>query len=192
MSKVRYDDIIFDSELEVEYYKYLKNNNLEFIYHPKKPIKINSNNTYTPDFIVFYENKIEIVETKGFNQFSYMRDNIIHNYMKELNTDQLLEYLYNNDIQEQETIGKDILYKKYKYLKSFGWVDYDFKNPNTIANKRKAKINELEIEIKELKEYKKNVQRYFSYLSKSDKLNKQQKEWKLNFEKEVIYNDKEK
>ena len=192
MSKVRYDDIIFDSELEVEYYKYLKNNNLEFIYHPKKPIKINSNNTYTPDFIVFYENKIEIVETKGFNQFSYMRDNIIHNYMKELNTDQLLEYLYSNDIQEQETIGKDILYKKYKYLKSFGWVDYDFKNPNTIANKRKAKINELEIEIKELKEYKKNVQRYFSYLSKSDKLNKQQKEWKLKFEKEVIYNDKEK
>ena len=176
MPKVRYDDIIFDSELEVEYYKYLKNSNLEFIYHPKKPIKINSNNTYTPDFIVFYENKIKITENKGFNQFSYIKDNIIHNYMKELTTDQLLEYLFNNDIQEQETLGKDISYKKYKYLKSFGWVDYDFKNPNTIANKRKAKINELEIEIKELKEYKKNVQRYFSYLSKSDKLNKQQKE----------------
>lgn len=192
MPKVRYDDIIFDSELEVEYYKYLKNNNLEFIYHPIKPIKINSNNTYTPDFIVFYENKIEIVETKGFNQFSYMRDNIIHNYMKELNTDQLLEYLYSNDIQEQETIGKDILYKKYKYLKSFGWVDYDFKNPNTIANKRKEKINELEIEIKKLKEYQKNTQRYFNYLSKGNKLNKQQQEWKIKFEKEVIYNDKEK
>ena len=38
-------------------------------------------------------------------------------------------------------------------------------------------------EIKELELYKKNVERYFSYLRK-DKLTKQQKEWKINFESE--------
>ena len=45
------------------------------------------------------------------------------------------------------------------------------------------KIIELEKEIKKLELYKKNVERYFSYLRK-DKLTKQQQEWKLKFERE--------
>ena len=191
MPKVRYDNITFDSELEVEYYKYLKEQNLEFIYHPKKPIHINSKNSYTPDFIVFYDDRIEIIETKGYNQYSFMRDNMIHNFMQELYLDQKIDFLIDNGIEESSIIGKDVVYKKIKYLKSFGWVDFDFKNPNTISKQRKNKIIELEKEIKELELYKKNVERYFSYLRK-DKLTKQQQEWKLKFEKEVIYNDKEK
>ena len=64
MPKVNYDNISFDSELEVEYYKYLKENNIRFIYqneYKNNPIKINlgRRKTYTPDFIVFDdENKI--------------------------------------------------------------------------------------------------------------------------------------
>lgn len=187
MSKVKYDNITFDSELEIDYYKYLKEQNLKFIYHPKKPIQINSKNTYTPDFIVFYEDRIEIIETKGFNQFSYMRDNMIHNVMQELTIDQKLDYLYNNGILETETIGKDVIYKKIKFLKTFGWVDFDFKNPNTLSNNRKNKIIELEKELKELHNYKKNIDRYFSYIrniNNNKKLTKQQREWKYNFEKE--------
>lgn len=183
MPKVRYDNITFDSELEVEYYKYLKEQNLEFIYHPKKPIHINSKNSYTPDFIVFYDDRIEIIETKGYNQYSFMRDNMIHNFMQELYLDQKIDFLIDNGIEESSIIGKDVVYKKIKYLKSFGWVDFDFKNPNTISNQRKNKIIELEKEIKELELYKKNVERYFSYLRK-DKLTKQQQEWKMNFERE--------
>lgn len=187
MAKVKYDNVTFDSDLEIEYYKYLKEQKLKFIYHPKKPIHINSKNTYTPDFIVFYDNKIEIVETKGFNQFSYMRDNMIHNVMQELTIDQKLDYLYENGILESETIGKDIVYKKIKYLKTFGWVDFDFKNPNTLSNNRKNKIIELEKELKELNNYKKDIERYFNYIrniNNNKKLTKQQREWKYNFEKE--------
>ena len=183
MPKVRYDNITFDSELEVEYYKYLREQNLEFIYHPKKPIHINSKNSYTPDFIVFYDDRIEIIETKGYNQYSFMRDNMIHNFMQELYLDQKIDFLIDNGIEESSIIGKDVVYKKIKYLKSFGWVDFDFKNPNTISKQRKNKIIELEKEIKELELYKKNVERYFSYLRK-DKLTKQQQEWKLKFERE--------
>lgn len=187
MPKVRYKNITFDSDLEVEYYKYLKEQNLNLIYHPHNPIYINSKNTYTPDFIVFYNDRIEIVETKGFNQFSYMRDNMIHNVMLEKTEDDLKEFLIDNDIPSDYVHSMRVIYKKIKFLKSFGWVDFDFKNPNTIANKRKEKINELEQQLKELINYKKNTERYFSYLiniENGKKLTKPQVEWIEKFETE--------
>ena len=75
--KIEYDGIKFDSELEVDYYKRLiemqKSAELEgFIYHPSIPITITGKNSYTPDFVVMYRDRIEIIETKGYNQFSFM------------------------------------------------------------------------------------------------------------------------
>ena len=190
MPKVRYDNILFDSELEVEYYKYLKENNIRFIYqneYKNNPIKINlgRRKTYTPDFIVFDDkNKIiKIIELKGYAKWSANEDNNIMDFMKnKVATDKyfLIEWLAQLDI---DTRGWDIEYYRLKRLKTYGWVDFNFKNPNSISNQRKNKIIELEKEIKELELYKKNVERYFSYLRK-DKLTKQQKEWKMNFESE--------
>lgn len=175
--------ITFDSDLEVKYYEYLKERNIDFVYHPKKPIKINNKSTYTPDFIVVYTDRIEIIETKGFNQFSYMRDSMIHNVMLEKTTDELLEFLYDNGFVLPNVSGKDIVYRKIKYLKSQGWVDFDFKNPNTLANQRKQKVSELTQELKEANLKIKKYERYLSYLFK-DKLTKSQREWKEQFEKE--------
>ena len=189
MARVKYDNITFDSELEIEYYKHLKELSVDFIYHPHTPIKLNSKNTYTPDFIVFYDDRIEIVETKGFNQYSFRNDNMIHNLMLEKSNDDLMEFLLENEITLDQMTGKDIAYRKIKFLKSHGWVDFDFKNPNTIANQRKNKIVELEAEIKELREYKKNAERYFSYCKKIAqrlKLTKPQVEWMKKYEKENI------
>ena len=190
MPKVRYDNITFDSELEMMYYDYLVKNNIRFIYqdkYKKTPIKINlgRRKTYTPDFIVFDdENKIiKIIELKGYAKWSANEDNNIMDFMKnKVATDKyfLIEWLVQLDI---DTRGWDIEYYRLKHLKTYGWVDFNFKNPNTISNQRKNKIIELEKEIKELELYKKNVERYFSYLRK-DKLTKQQKEWKMNFESE--------
>lgn len=190
MPKVKHDGITFDSELEVQYYEHLKELGVEFIYHPKTPIKLNTKNTYTPDFIVFYNDRIEIIETKGYSQFSFMKDNMIHNLMIEKNKDDLMFFVLENSANfVNEIVGKDIIYRKIKYLKSFGWVNFDFKNPNTIANKRKNKIIELETEIKELKEYKKKAERYFSYLKKINsgiKLTKPQQEWVKQFINELM------
>ena len=190
MPKVRYDNIMFDSELEVNYYKYLKENNIRFIYqneYKNNPIKINlgRRKTYTPDFIVFDdENKIiKIIELKGYAKWSANEDNNIMDFMRNkvaTDKDFLIEWLAQLNI---DTRGWDIEYHRLKHLKPFGFVEYDFKNPNTISNQRKNKIIELEKEIKELELYKKNVERYFSYLRK-DKLTKQQNEWKLKFESE--------
>ena len=94
--------------------------------------------------------------------------------------DFLIEWLAQLDI---DTRGWDIDYSRLKHLKAYGFVDFNFKNPNSIANQRKNKIIELEKDIKELELYKKNVERYFGYLRK-DKLTKQQNEWKLKFESE--------
>lgn len=190
MPKVRYDNIIFDSELEVEYYKYLKENNIRSMYqneYKNIPIKINlgRRKTYTPDFIVFDdENKIiKIIELKGYAKWSANEDNNIMDFMKNkvaTDKDFLIEWLAQLDI---DTRGWDIDYSRLKHLKAYGFVDFNFKNPNSISNQRKNKIIELEKEIKELELYKKNVERYFSYLRK-DKLTKQQQEWKLKFESE--------
>ena len=200
MSKVKYDDITFDSELEVEYYKYLvelyeKGVITSFYYHPSIPIKITKNNTYTPDFVVFYmDNKIEIVETKGYNPYSKMRDDMIHQVMQSKPEQELRDWLnknydsvYDNKFQLKFN-NYSVVYRKVKYLKAYGFVDWDFKNPNTIANKRKEKINDLSTEIKELRDFKKEAERYFRYHLKivnNEKLTKPQKEWYYNYTKKL-------
>ena len=192
MPKVKYDNITFDSELEVEYWKYLKEHGEEngvraFFYHPKVPIKITKNNSYTPDFVIFYDAGIEIIETKGYNPYSKMRDDMIHQVMLAMPEESLREWIGKNftsagfwamfpvSLHEFR-----VRYKKIKYLKAYGFVDWDFKNPNTIANKRKEKINEQSTEIKALSDFKKNAERYFRYHLKivnNEKLTKPQKEW---------------
>lgn len=197
MPKVKYDDITFDSELEVEYYKYLREQQdkgvvLDFIYHPKHPIQITKNNSYTPDFCVVYSDRIEIVETKGYSQYSYMKDNMIHNIMLQKSEDELRDWIKENfSFNIYVYIDGDnysVVYRKVKYLKAYGFVDWDFKNPNTIANKRKEKINDLSTEIKELRDFKKEAERYFRYHLKivnNEKLTKPQKEWYYNYIKKI-------
>ena len=198
MPKVKYDDITFDSELEVEYYKYLvelyaKGAITAFYYHPAIPIKITKNNTYTPDFVVFYlDRRIEIVETKGYNPYSKMRDDMIHQVMQSKTEQELMDWIKENfSFNIYVSIDGDnysVVYRKVKYLKAYGFVDWDFKNPNTIANKRKEKINDLSSEIKELRDFKKEAERYFRYHLKivnNEKLTKPQKEWYYNYMKKL-------
>ena len=198
MPKVKYDNITFDSELEVEYYKYLvelyENGVItSFYYHPSIPIKITKNNTYTPDFVVFYlDRRIEIVETKGYNPYSKMRDDMIHQVMQSKSEQELRDWIKENfSFNIYVSIDGDnysVVYRKVKYLKAYGFVDWDFKNPNTIANKRKEKINDLSTEIKELRDFKKEAERYFRYHLKivnNEKLTKPQKEWYYNYTKKL-------
>ena len=198
MPKVKYDDITFDSELEVEYYKYLvelyeKGVITSFYYHPAIPIKITKNNTYTPDFVVFYlDRRIEIVETKGYNPYSKMRDDMIHQVMLSKPEQELRDWIKENfDFNFYLYVDGDnyrVVYRKVKYLKAYGFVDWDFKNPNTIANKRKEKINDLSSEINELRDFKKEAERYFRYHLKivnNEKLTKPQKEWYYKYMKKL-------
>ena len=188
MPKVSYDGIKFDSELEVEYYKHLKENNLLFEYHPKTPIQITKNNTYTPDFIVFYNDRIEIIETKGYNQFSFMKDNMIHNVMLSKSEEELKSWLKENNIYTNEY--RSVVYKKIKYLKSYGWVDFDFKNPNTLSNQRKNKIKELEEENKRLKADLRGFIKYYEYLH-TNKPTKAKKDYIMRFERDYEIKSKQ-
>jgi hypothetical protein len=180
MAKIVHDGITYDSQLEIDYHEYLKTQEdvLKIFYHLKKPIHVGAKNTYTPDFVVVYNDRIEIVETKGYNQYSYMRDNLIHNYMLSLREEDLKAWLSSNF--NGKPVYKEVIYRKIKYLKAFGFVDFDFKNPNTLANKRKSKIAELNIELKQLKEFKKNTTRYFS-LKDKPKLTPNQQEFINNY-----------
>ena len=200
MPKVNYDNKTFDSELEVEYYKYLKElydkgEVLDFIYHPESIENLVGKRSYKPDFIVLYDDRIEIIETKGYNPYSKMIDDQIHNVMLSKTPTYLASYVLKNKLYwlrfedwERNLTALNVVYKKVKYLKAYGFVDYDFKNPNTIANKRKEKINDLSVEIKELRDFKKNAERYFKYhlkLVKNEKLTKPQREWYYKYVEEM-------
>ena len=181
MAKVEYMGITFDSEWEKDYYIYLKEElKADFIkYHPEPIYDLVARKQYTPDFIYIKDNIISVVEVKGnYNPFAnHFQDDMIHKEMKAKDRNWLERYFFKNGIVVKDT---DILkYEKVKKLKQ-GWVDYDFKNPNTIANKRKEKINEQSLEIKDLRDFKKNAERYFRYHLKivnNEKLTKVQREW---------------
>ena len=60
--KYFYDDIWFDSSWEVQYYEYLRKNNIEFEYHPCR-IEMENGRFYEPDFLLIKEN--QLVEIKN-------------------------------------------------------------------------------------------------------------------------------
>lgn len=169
MPKVMHNDIQFDSHLEVSYYQHLYENGYTlivpskvcfvssksgyFYYHAKIPIQL-AGRKYTPDFIVFKENVIEIIETKGWNQFSYMADNMVHNQMAQMTKQALRSWLHaNNLITKHDLFNVNVVYKKIKFLKAHGWVDFKWKNPNTLANKRKIKLDQQKADHKNDKAY---------------------------------------
>lgn len=187
--KVRDEDgTYYDSQLEIDYKNYLEDlvskGIVEFyVYHPKYAIYFTETNRYTPDFVVYYKDKhCEIVETKGYNQFSYQRDLVTHGFMKSKTEEDLKFYLYKNHLPATDY---KVVYKKVKYLKAFGFVDWDFKNPNTLANKRKEKLVDAEQEIKDLKKFKRDTLRYFRLIEKK-KLTKDQSDFTFNYYSNII------
>ena len=200
MPKVKYKGLVFDSQLEVDYYEHLDGLRLvgevlNFYYHPNAIQNLVGKRSYTPDFLVAYRDRIEIVECKGYNPYSKMIDDQIHNVMLSKTEYFLKSYICvvkAKNIQffcgKEWDTEKKVVYRKVKYLKAYGFVNWDFKNPNTIANKRKEKINEQQDEIKALREFKKNAERYFKYHLKivnNEKLTKTQREWYFKYVEEL-------
>ncbi len=195
MAKVKYDGITFDSEWEKDYYIHLKDEvKADFIkYHPEPIFDLMARKQYTPDFIYVKDDTISVVEVKGnYNPFAnHFQDEMIHKEMKAKNYRWLYNYFYKNNIKfsHPEDGYYDLKYEKVKYLQAHGWVDYDWKNPNTRVNQQKAKINDLSAELKELKEFKKNALRYFGYSLKlitGKKLTKSQAAWQNNYFDEMV------
>ena len=196
MSRVYYNDLVFDSEWEKEFYIHLLESGISENNIWRKLIPFTdlmARKKYTPDFIYYKDKVFHIVEIKGnYNPYAnHFQDEMIHKEMKNKTQNELRHYVIENRI---ETYFDDsFVYEKIKYLKAYGWVDYDWKNPNTRVSQQKAKINDLSVELKELREFKKNAERYFRYHLKvvaNEKLTKQQKEWYYNYVEELKKNYK--
>lgn len=82
-AKYKFDDYIFDSSWELAYYIWLKDNNIEFEYHPKDTFIYEYNNVmheYCPDFKInnkFYEIKGDLFfeNEKMINPYNRLLDN---------------------------------------------------------------------------------------------------------------------
>lgn len=188
--KVEYKGKKFDSELEVEYYVSLIHNPdvVDFTYHPTQIPNLVGKRSYTPDFIVKYIDRIEIVETKGYNPYSFRIDDAIHQAMLSKDEKWLKEYAALNGFNDDLKVE----YKKIKYLQKFGWVDFNFKNPNTLANKRKDKISVLNHQIADFKAQLKEYDKLFKYEYLTAKITKKQKEWMHRFIERKIKEMREK
>lgn len=188
--KISKYDITFDSELELNYYDYLKDNKVPFVYQSdfKKSIdiRLGRRKTYRPDFVTYDDDNktVTIVEMKGYAKWTANEDNNIMDFMlHKVETDQefLIKWLKENDIYKE---NYRVLYKRLKFIKGIGFVDYKYKNPNTLLNKRKVKIEELEKENRELKKRLKEYEKYYQCLKK-EKLTKKQIEWCARFESTI-------
>lgn len=72
--KYFYDNIWFDSSWEVQYYEYLKRNNINFKYHPCR-IKMENGRYYEPDFLLVDDNKlVEIKNSFYVDENGKLRD----------------------------------------------------------------------------------------------------------------------
>ncbi len=189
VSKIYYDNLSFDSEWEKEYYIYLRDVvKAEGIWRDLVAIKgLMGRDKYTPDFIYLKDKVFHIVEVKGnYNPYAnHFQDDMIHREMKTKNQQFLRYYVANNGISTY--FDNTFVYEKIKKLKAHGWVDYEWKNPNTLSNQRKAKITELEQSMKEINKRLKDYERFVDYVLKiqdGQKLTKQQREWYMNFIKE--------
>lgn len=150
---------------------------MDIFYHPDK-IELVNGSKYTPDFIVVYDDRIEIIETKGYNQFSYQRDLIVHNLMRQKTYEELKVYVLNyfkrNNVSKTiyNNAISNVTYRKIKHLKKYGFVDYNFKNQNTLSNKRKEKIDDLDKDNKSLNQQLREYKRIIELLRKGRKLTK--------------------
>ena len=91
--KYNYDNLTFDSKLEIEFYKFLKENNINFTYQPEISFEFEYDNKiryYHPDFIV---NDI-ICETKGIHFFKNKNTNnvMVCPYHKKNDTPEKIEW----------------------------------------------------------------------------------------------------
>lgn len=192
--RIKYNEINFDSELEVNYYNYLKENNIEFKYqneYEKNPIKVNigRRKNYTPDFII-YDNEskiITVVETKGWTKWSGNDDNSIMDFMtNQAKENPVFIISWLKEINGYKD-GYTVNYRRIKFIKKFGFVDYDFENPNSQINKARNKIKTQKEELKELSQFKKDTIKYFKLSRKSltEKLTTKQKEFRENYRNQI-------
>lgn len=176
-----YNGIMFDSDQEIMYYQLLKQNGTSFFYqdrYKKTPLRINlgRRKTYVPDFVIWKDQEFKIIELKGWSKWSGNEDNAIMDFMKnKVLTDQtfLKNWLKEIGFPTPMVNMAEVKYQRLKYLKGLGFVDYDFKNPNSLINQKRRKVKEQQDEIKQLKAENKLLRRYYE-LSIKDSLNKSQ------------------
>lgn len=110
--KFEYDNNKFDSSWELIYYIYLKENNVDFIFHPKVDIsyKINEKiHKYEPDFLI----NSQLIEIKG-DHFFNEKGELINPYNKELMLEKQNCMIENN----VKILKKDDLSDAFEYFES--------------------------------------------------------------------------
>lgn len=117
--KYEYNNIMFDSSWELCYYLWLKDNNIDFIYHPQIKFNYEYNGIKHYYFVDFYVNGI-YQELKG-PQFFDKDGNFINPYDKNANELYKAKYncMLNNNIQIIKNCDKYINYVYRKYGKKF-------------------------------------------------------------------------
>lgn len=186
MPKSKKHGITFDSDWEVFYWEKLTEEKINFIYHPSyMPL---AGKSYEPDFLEYDDGVVTLIEIKStYNPYSRYKDDQFHMALKNLvkyEQDTLIKYC-----QDEFMLPvREVKYRKIKFLKKHGFVDFSFKSP-TLKDAWKKKATELEEELKSTNKELKDYKRYVAYLQKA-KLTKPQREWLAEFERKNEIGDR--
>lgn len=174
-----YDGKKFKSAKDLIYYKeLLENDNVLTIYMNIKEPLIKKYGNYTPTFIVEYGTHYELIDIVLYTSPSKSKTILIMNEIAQKSPLELQEYA-------STVLGykceKRVIYRKLRYIKSLGFVNYDYDYREEKKQKLKQEVKSIYEEVKTLRAQVREYERFINLMNKGDKLRRDEKRWLNEF-----------
>lgn len=175
----KYNGIEFSSQIGLSYYKEMleKDFVLTIYTNIKYPLS-KKYGGYYPMFIIEYNNHYEIIDVRSYANSSNSKAVTISNEIKEKTPQELRDYVSNNIGFE---CGKPCIYRKLRYIKTLGFVDFNFNANEAKKEKKKEEDKTLREELKELRAKVREFDKFINLMNKGDKLKRDEKRWLNEF-----------
>lgn len=174
-----YDGKKFKSTKDLIYYKeLLENDNVLTIYMNIKEPLIKKYGNYTPTFIVEYKTHYELVDIVLYTSPSKSKTILIMNEIAQKSSLELEEYISSALGYKCE---KRVIYRKLRYIKSLGFVNFDYDYREEKKQKQKQEIKSIYEEVKTLRAKVREYERFITLMNKGDKLRRDEKRWLNEF-----------
>ena len=174
-----YDGKKFKSTKDLIYYKeLLENDNVLTIYMNIKEPLIKKYGGYTPTFIVEYKTHYELVDIVLYTSPSKSKTILILNEIAQKSSLELEEYISTALGYKCE---KRVIYRKLRYIKSLGFVNFDYDYREEKKQKQKQEIKSIYEEVKSLRAQVREYEKFINLMNKGDKLRRDEKRWLNDF-----------
>lgn len=175
----KYNGIEFKSEKDLLYYKeLLDNDEVLTIYTQIKEPLIKKYGGYKPTFIVEYKTHYELVDIVIYTSATKSKTILMLNEIAQKSLLELQEYISTALGYKCE---KRVIYRKLRYIKSLGFVNFDYDYREDKKLKQKQEIKSIYEEVKSLRAKVREYERFITLMNKGNKLRRDEKRWLNEF-----------